>query len=870
VKYKKIQLKNGLSVLFIESNKSPVISVQMWVRTGSADETPSERGISHFIEHLVFKGTPSFKVGEIAKTVEGCGGELNAYTSFDQTVYYVTMPSSETSTAIKVIHEMTSCPNFDQLEVDNEREVVIEEIKRGLDSPGRVASQLLFSTVYKKHPYGIPVIGYEKIIKRVPLKTLKSYFNGRYHPKNMFLVVAGNISSKDLSRELKAFAEPMLTRYRNVKRPKEPSQKTSRLKVQKSTFQDNFIHFGFRIPSAKHKDIPALEAMAMILGQGDSSRLVHRLRIEKHLANSIGASIFSPNGDGLFLVSGTFKQEKLEEMLAEIIKSIDEARNSLVTVDELTKVKVNIESEQYFSLETVDGLSRSLGSWEFLFKDPSHFEKYLDQIQKLTPEDLVRAARKWLVPETLTVVSLTQDTVSTQKTIKAAVSRLKTNLRLEKGASHLLKQQARSPKTKSMKKIPLSVNAPQTEVIDLPSGARLLLRKIQETPLISVKAAFAGGMRAEPSDRRSITELVSRTWIGDIEHLKEADVYQFFDSRAAAIGSFSGRNSVGLNTDMLKPFEKDCGNLWSKLLVTPSFQESILEREKSVLTHQIQSRNDKGAQRAIMKLQEILFQGHPYQFDLLGTEESVAAVTTVDLKSYWKKIASAENLVVSVSGNIDVGYWKSLVQGCTESLQKGERISKSYTARPPKEPTTHHQTLNREQTHIAIGFPGLSLKNPDRYTLQIIDSILSGQGGRLFLELRDKNSLAYSVGPIHMEGLETGYFGAYIGCSPEKTERAIDMLFAEFQRLVKEPVSQDELQKARRYIIGRHHIEMQRTSHVNSLILFDALYDLDIDEAFELDSKYNAITPKDIQRVAKEIFSLPPVICTVGPNPNVN
>jgi zinc protease len=121
-----------------------------------------------------------------------------------------------------------------------------------------------------------------------------------------------------------------------------------------------------------------------------------------------------------------------------------------------------------------------------------------------------------------------------------------------------------------------------------------------------------------------------------------------------------------------------------------------------------------------------------------------------------------------------------------------------------------------------------------------------------------------------MEGLETGYFGAYIGCSPEKTEKAIEMLIAEFQRLIKEPVSMEELEKARRYIVGRHHIEMQRTSHVNSLILFDALYDLDINEAFEIEKKYKAITPKDIQRVAKEILSQPPVICTVGPNPNAN
>lgn len=845
----------------------------MWVRTGSADESKKEQGISHFIEHLVFKGTPSFGVGEIAKTVEGSGGELNAYTSFDQTVYYVTMPSSETTMALKVIREMTTCPNFEISEVDNEREVVIEEIKRGLDSPGRVASQLLFSTAYQKHPYRIPVIGYEKIIRNVTLKTLRSYFDGRYHPKNMFLVVAGDIEYKNLVKELKPFDVPNKKKFNAVKRSVEPKQKSTRIKVENSTFQDHYFYIGFKLPKASHKDIPALEALAMILGQGDSSRLVHRLRIEKHLANSIGSSVYTPKDDGLFLVSGTFKQEMFSELMDAVVFALNEVRTTLVTAEELTKVKVNIESDQYFSLETVDGLSRSLGSWEFLFKDPSHFETYLKQIQKLTPKDLLKVARKWLIPETITFVVLTKDVKESKKIATSAVAQFKKGIKQEPTLAQVLKSETKQKKSKGISHISISTtNNVHTEKVELSTGTTLLLRKINETPLISVKGAFLGGLRAEPSDKRSITELVSRTWIGDHPDLKmkEAEIYNYFDTRAAAIGSFSGRNSIGLNSDFLQPFEKECGKLWGQLLIHPSFQENILFREKSVLSHQIQTRNDKGAQRAIMKLEETLFQGHPYQFNLLGTVDSVANVKVSDLQEYWGRIAHSKNLVVSISGNIDIPFWKDLVQTTSESLPKGEKWIKTFSVRSPKEATTHHQDLNREQTHIALGFPGLSLKNPDRYVLHVIDSLLSGQGGRFFLELRDKNSLAYSVGPIHMEGVETGYFGAYIGCSPEKAEKAIDMLIAEFQRLINEPVSEEELNKARRYIIGRHYIDMQRTSHVNSVILFDALYDLDINDAFAIEKKYQSITARDIQRVAREIFSQPPTICTVGPNPNVN
>ncbi len=164
---KKYQLKNGMKVIVKPSSKSPVVSLQVWVNTGSADEPPKWAGISHFIEHLVFKGTTHYGPGEIASVLEGCGGELNAYTSFDQTVFYVNLSKEFSSTGLNCLYEMMTQPLFDSKEVDAEREVVIEEIKRGLDSPHRQASQMLFSTCYPQHQYGRPVIGFEEIIRNV-------------------------------------------------------------------------------------------------------------------------------------------------------------------------------------------------------------------------------------------------------------------------------------------------------------------------------------------------------------------------------------------------------------------------------------------------------------------------------------------------------------------------------------------------------------------------------------------------------------------------------------------------------------------------------------------------------------------------------
>jgi zinc protease len=262
---------------------------------------------------------------------------------------------------------------------------------------------------------------------------------------------------------------------------------------------------------------------------------VHRLRIEQHLANTIGSSLYASADDGLFLVSGSYKQEKFEALIAEVMKALTEARSTLVTTEELAKVKVNIESEQYFALETVDGLSRSLGSWEFSFKDPSHFETYMEQIRKLTPADLLRVARKYLVPETLTFVSLAKEPNSIKKTFNQNLVQFKKRMKGEPSLSQVLKQKQKKSAARGLRKIALNAAPVKTERITLPSGATLLLRRITETPLISVKAAFGGGIRAEKSSRRSVVELLSRTWIGDIGDMKEADVYHFFESRASGI-----------------------------------------------------------------------------------------------------------------------------------------------------------------------------------------------------------------------------------------------------------------------------------------------------------------------------------------------
>ena len=863
--FKKFQLKNGMTVLLVESHKSPVVSVQMWVKTGSADESPKEAGISHFIEHLVFKGTKKYGVGEIARTVEGSGGELNAYTSFDQTVFYVTISKAFSDVGLDVISEMMGFPQFDETEIDNEREVVIEEIKRGQDSPHRQASQLLFSSLYKKHPYGVPVIGFEKVIRSVKKSTLVDYYHRRYVPENMTLVVAGDLDPKEFKKKIQdkfgAF-EPY--KLKKVKRHKEEKQEKSVVKVKKADFKDNLLYLAWRAPKVDHKDVPALDVLALIMGQGESSRLNQRLRIDESLVNYIGSSTFTPIDPGFFAISTSLNFENLEGTLKGIEQVVTQMLAEPVDKLELQKAIINMEADESYSLETVDGLARKVGTYTHLFDDYKYSEKFLKQIKQTTAEDVIKVARKYLSPDKLTVSFLTSEDVdAAKKQIKAFVKSF--DKAYSKAKKPKIPEAAKKKVKSSFAKNKAKSAGSDVQKITLSSGATLIIRPSFETSVISARAALRGGLRAEPQDRVGVTELLSRTWDTQTASKDEKALREYIDGYASSLGAFGGRNTVGLSLSTLSNFSDPMADVFCEMLQQPKVEDGIIQREKKQMSEQINRRDDSPAQLCILNFMQKLFGDHPYARDPLGTSDSVDHLSSQDVSSYLSKVLTRKNLHFVVAGAVDPDHWVKKLEEATAQLPEGRFLDDRFQAPKLTESQKVYLESKKEQSHIVYGFPGLTFTDQERYALDLIQSVLAGQGGRLFLELRDKASLAYSVSPIKMEGVDAGYFGAYIGCSPDKGKKALEMMQIEFDRLCDEMVPEDELERSKKYVIGRHDIELQKTSSIAASMLFDHVYGLPYDDTFKYADKVQAVTPKDVQSLAQKIFAQNSVTSCVGP-----
>lgn len=858
-------MSNGLKVIGIESHKSPVVSVQAWVRNGSADERSGDEGLSHFIEHLVFKGTKNYGVGEIAAKVEACGGEINAYTSFDQTVFYITISKQFFHTALDIVSDMMGTPLFDPLEIDREREVVVEEIKRSQDSLSRQASRLLFSNMYEGHPYAVPVIGYESVVRGSSPEQIRRFFEERYVPENMFLLVTGDFQPAELPEQCEKYFSKL--RKKNVQIPQRPLRAVlsgKKVIVEKAKFEEAVFYISWPGIDIQSKDLAAMECLSLILGQGASSRLYRALRMDKALVNSVGAGAWAPaQTKGFFSISGSLNSANFAEVMSTVRTEIEKLFLNGVTEDELRKAKINFLSEEAYALETVGGLARKYGGNFDSTRNLYFHEEFQKQLAAVTVNDVLRVAQQYLQTKDYIMAAVVPSDEDKLKTLfkEWTFSTQTQTAKIQNTASVQLKM-AKNAERNAEGKVQTERSA---------KGMRSFYRENSAAPVFNLRVATLGGSYVVPPEKAGLAELVGRVWTSETQQMSEAIFQEKTDQLASSLYSFAGKNTFGLVVDGLTEFQRELSELFMEVIEGRKINQEIVEREKKMMLEALRSRKDSPSYVASLNFQQMLFAGHPYAQDTLGDADTLKNISALDVESYIQSKFSANQTVCAISGDFDSSLWR----------EKLDRLEQVITSGAAKMTLTSHQAnstqlykfqhADKEQTHLIYGFKALSLQDKDRYTLQVIEAVLAGQGGRLFLELRDKASLAYSVSPMRMEGLGTGYFATYIGCSPEKTETALQMMKDELEKLMQQKIPNEELQRAQNYLIGGHDIGLQKNSSIASSIAFNEIYGNSYEELFNFSKHIRAVSAEKIQTLAQRLFSQNAVISVVGPRePKLN
>ncbi len=835
----KITLGNGLTVVLRENHSSSVVAVQVWVKAGSTTEPEERAGMSHILEHMAFKGTRRRGPGQIAQEVEALGGSINAYTSFDQTVYHITVSGRYLENALDILADTLGNSAFDAEELAREKEVVLEELRMYEDNPGRVNGKAMFREAYRVHPYGRPVIGYDNTIRKTTRDDLVAYFSRYYTPGNMVLVIAGDVDP-ETARPLieKAFLPLSSHESPPVGAPAEPPQQEIRVRVQERDAKRAYLDIGFHGPSMRDEDVFSWDLLSMILGSGQTSRLYREVKDTRGLVDSVSSHAFTPKDEGALIVSATGAADKAKEALREILRQTFLLAAAPPEGQELVRAKTSIESDFIYSLESVGSLARHVGFFETTLGDGGFERKYLKKIREVSADDIVAAARKHLRPENLTVAAV-----------------------VPRGESGLIspeevRQVAWEAYREAME--PAGEAGQRGSVVQevLENGIRVVIREDRAVPVVAVAAGFQGGLRGEESGSWGISTITADMLTKGTKDRTAIEISEAVENIAADLSGFSGRNSFGLRARMMSKDFATGFRLFVESLRWPSFPAEELEKTRREILGRLKLQKDDMVTSVILLFLATHYGEHPYARNPLGTEGTIGGITREDLERYYRRWADPRNMVIVVSGDIAAEQALSAVREAFGDFPPREEFVPIGPMPVPEEKGIRRgeEPGEKEQAHFVIGYTGARVTDSDRYALDVLGSVLAGMGGRLFTNLRDKKSLAYAVTSFSSEQVDPGFFAIYMGTSAEKRDGAITDTLKEIEEVRSNGVTKEEFDRAKKWMIGTYEIGLQSNYAYADKMMYNELYGIGYEETFREPEKIEAVTLEEVNRVARKVL----------------
>ncbi len=866
------KLESGLNVVLQPFRAAPVVAFQMWVGAGSADEQLGEEGIAHVFEHMLFKGTEKRPVGEIARDVESAGGHINAWTSHDETVFFITLANRFWKQGLNILADAIQNPSLDRDELGRELAVIREEIRMGEDTPERVAIEKLFGNVYKKHPYGRPVIGYDRTVKQFTREMVADFYHRWYVPSNMVLVVAGDFDPRAMAKRVRS----EFSVFRGGDPPKrttrtsEPVQRGLRFASAQRPIAEAHLALGFPIPGIRHADVPALDLLAAIVGQGVSSRLETVVRRRLSLVTSARSLAYTPRDSGIFGVFAVTPPHQLEQANRAILDELYRVTREPVTSAEVAKSRTLLESDKVYSEETVEGIARKFGFYMLHTNDLSFEDKYLMALASKGPEDLLDVAQRYISPSRASVTTVVPDPArfKPQRRVSWIVGRGAARHVDGSKLKKVLCDQVKA-RAKLRDKKPVKLRHPsETVVTQLSTGDILIVRQDPSSKLVAARAAFLGGLRREPPSKAGVNTLLAVTLSRGTETMSAEEFAARMDALACNVGGFAGRNTIGAHGEFLRRNYDKGFELMAECLRRPAFPDDEVAREKELLIEEIRSSRDNPAQQVFRIFHQTLFGKHPYARPLYGEEKTVGRLERSDLLRCLKQSTSAGTMVLAVDGGADPEEVRELTERCFLSNHKKRRAPKDPSAwLPSKTPRQSSLNLPKEQSHVIVGFPGTRITSDDRFAVDVLIEILGGHGGRLFDGVREKRGLAYAVTATSMEGLEPGSVALYAATTPGQEKAVVQAMLEEVERIIRSRPAARELGRVKRFLIGAKAIAWQRAATRAASMSLDYIYGNGHDAGEQYASRIDVVDQEAVLRAARDYLDPSKVvIACVGPN----
>lgn len=827
-------LPNGLKIILdpdLSGNAAPVISTQIWVGTGSIHEGEyMGAGLSHLLEHMVFKGTKSFSGEELSQAVQAAGGQWNAYTTFDRTVYYIDGPAESAETFLKALTEMVFHPTFPEDEYEKEKDVIRREIDMGLDDPDGRSSRLLFSTALADDGRSQPVIGHLELFNLVTHEIMTGYHASRYTTENAFVSISGDFQVEEMLEILKNLTEDV---PRSFLKPVNPSHESTQLgkRIASESFAVPVtkLNMAWQTVGLDHPDGAALDLLSTILGGGRSSRLYQNIREKQNLCLHIGSwSWVTQLSPGLFSISAEVESDKVDALISAIHQEI-EALTQAPLDAELVKAKRQCLSSQFNTLTTAAGRASDLASNFHESRNLNFTADYLKKINAINEADIRRVCTDFLLGED----NLTITTINPEKS-----------------------EEIEAPNISTKKQREISS-------VTLSNGLKLLLCPDDRTPTISIRSAIRAGLPSESIATAGVSTLLSTLLSkGSTERTGEQMATKL-ESLGANISASGGNNTSLVSASCLTPDLETVLDLFAETFTSPALHQENIDHEKQVQLTALLEQDEDPVSLAFRSLKESLFSQQGYGINSAGNKKSLGEMSRRDLHAHHSLYYNSANSAVAIFGDIEPTEITELAEKHLSRIPTGERYA--YPEQKFNQGEEINLTLDKQQAILTLGYQGAEVGHEHQYSLDLLHAWCADMAGPLFTRIREELGLAYFCSATQFHGANSGFFGFYLGTSPDQIDLAQTELNNTIEDIVTKGIDQKTLESVKTSWLAKQALTNQSNAAMAQLCAIDTVLDLSPLNHRLTAEKIKQVTTSDIKQAAEHFFSAKPTTVIVKP-----
>lgn len=788
---------NGLTVLIKEDKSHPVVSLQYWVGTGSMNEGHLQgSGLSHLLEHLVFKGTEHYSGQDLARKVQERGGHWNAYTSVNRTVYYIDGPAESWQIFLNLLTELVFSPTFPEEDLEREKEVVRREMAMYADDPDSVAYQLLMQTLYLKHPRRWPVLGEPASFDCLTRQDVLDYHACRYVPNNVVLAIAGDVDADEILSHLELLVEDLKPRPLNREpMPHEPHQFGSRTKRREFAVPYSKLSLAWRLPCSGHPDTPALSALASILGGGRSARFYEKFHDRLGLVYSIDVhSNQFESDEGAFTISMDVDRAQRDKVRDLILRELRELGKEDFTED-LKRVCKQTRVSRLRRRGSASGMASEMGADWFGARNLNLSSEWQESIERVATEDLHRVCSTWLSAPNVTEVSL-DPLGSNAGDAEAGGREFETVL-----SEHVLG-----------------------------NGLKVVIREDHRLPLAYACLVFKAGCPAENEHDAGVTDLMSECLLKGTSTRSAADIARFLEDMGGAINTSTGNNSLSVGCQVLAE-DLDSGlELMADVVMNPSFPEDAFTREKESFVADAEEDMEDPLSVAFRQERRVAYGNVSYGNSPSGTPESLSSLTVQDVRRQYERIVCASNAVLCISGDVRKDEVLPLLEKHLGSLGKG--TPPVLVSTPDLRSGREEAVLDKQQAVLVVGVPGVDVASPDMAQALVFQAWCSDMAGPVFTNIREESGLAYYASSSLFIGMDAGGICFYLGTSPEQLDEAGAKLEETLGMIYEHGMTEEELERTKASALSSRLLAMQSNGTLCQMLALDILFGLPLD-AFE-------------------------------------